>query len=72
MKINIHKLYRAPAITQNFNASEYEQNHGLGNIKTIQLIKYPRTLEVLWTEYDFRVYCNKAANYFTVCEKRGG
>ena len=40
-----------------------------GDVRTIPLVKCSRTLEVLWTEYEFGVNGNKAAKFFTAWER---
>ena len=39
-----------------------------GDVRSIPLIKCPRTIEVLWTEYEFGFYGNKSAKFFTARE----
>ena len=70
MSTNVQKLYRAPAITQNFSTIENGQNQGRGDVRSIPLLKCPRTLEVFWTEYEFGVTGNKATKFFTVWERK--
>ena len=43
---------------------ENNQNQGRGDVRTIPLLKCPRTLEVLWTEYEFGLNGNKAGQVF--------
>ena len=65
MNNKFQKLYRAPMITQNFNALENGQNQGREDMTTIPLFKHQRTLVVLQTEYEFGVNENNAAKFFT-------
>ena len=60
MNTNVQKLYHAPVRT-----IKNEQNQCRRDARTFPLLKCPRTLEALWTDYEFGVNGNKAANYFT-------
>ena len=59
----------ASAILQNFTTIENGQNQGRVDVRTIPLLKCPRTHEVLWTEYEFGVNGNKSAKFFTARER---
>ena len=67
--MNVIELYQAPAFVVN-NEEERFPSQSLGEIWTIPLIKYPKTLEVLWTEFEFGLNGNKPAKAFTA-HKRG-
>jgi len=41
----------------------------MADVETIQLMKCPQTLEILWTEYKFGVGCKKPAKLFTARER---
>lgn len=73
MNLNVRKLYRSPAVVVNRDSEGQEQerlsSNSLGEIRTIPLIKCPRTLEVLWTEYEFGLNGNKPAKAFTARER---
>ena len=70
MNCNVQKLSRAPAIRFNHTAtiSEPEINEQM-DVRTIPLIKCPRTLEILWTEYEFGIGGSKPVKEFTARER---
>ena len=55
--------------TQTFSTIENFQNQGRGDVRTIPLLKCPRTLDILWTECEFGLNGNKAAKFVTARER---
>ena len=64
---NVRKLYQTPAAVVN-NEEERFPSQSVGEIRTTPLIKYPRILEVLWTEHEFGLNGYKPVKVFTACE----
>ena len=59
MNANIRLLYQSPAAVVNKELEERFPSQSLGKVRTTPLIKCPRTLEVLWTEFEFGLNGNK-------------
>ena len=66
---NVQNFYCATAITQNFSTIENGQNQGRGDVRAIPLLKCPRTLEVLWAEYEFGINGDKATKFFSAQDR---
>ena len=54
---------------KNLSTLENDHNQGRGDVRINTLLKCPRTLEVLWTEYQFGFNLKKAAKFFNACER---
>ena len=64
MNINVRKFIIAPAVKINSGEDPVER----GDVETIVLVQCPRTLDILWMEYEFGVRGNKPAKLFTARE----
>lgn len=70
MNASLHKIFVAPAVRKiNQTDESVQANQSYRNVQKIPLIKCPRTLGVLWTEYEFGLGGNKPVKIFTPRER---
>ena len=72
MNNSLNKVVAVPAITRwQLNNEQDEVNEANENQEVVEipLMKCPRTLAILWTEFEFGIDGNKPAKYFTAKER---
>ena len=64
-------MITAPAVRTSARGGEAKLRNedDMADVETIPLMKCPRTLEILWTEYEFGVGGKKPAKLFTARER---
>ena len=69
MNNNVRTIFTAPALRFNNGRDFSVDQIGEDDVQMIPLIKFPRTLDVLWTKYEFGIGGNKPAKLFTASER---